>query len=84
MFYRKQAGTGPSQNVKVLVNWGPFYENASQCRKKTEMEDPLGFFNIHFVAKLEKKLEGGKIFIFGKKVSQWRKNWKGGPFSLAR
>ena len=43
----KQAGTGPSrrhiqgskiakglQNVKVLVNWGPFYEKKlSQCRK---------------------------------------------------
>ena len=27
--------------------------------KKTEREDPLGFFNIHSVAKLQKKLKGG-------------------------
>ena len=26
---------------------------------KTEREDPLGFFNIHSVAKLQKKLKGG-------------------------
>ena len=43
---KKQAGTGPSrrhiqvskiakglQNVKVLVNWGPFYEK--NCSKKS-------------------------------------------------
>ena len=37
--------------------------------KKTEREDPLGFFNIHSVAKLQ-KIEGGlswgKSFIFEK------------------
>ena len=31
--------------------------------KKTEREDPLGFFNIHSVAKLQ-KIEGG---LFGRK-----------------
>ena len=64
----KQAGNGPSrryfqgskiakglQNFKVLLNWEPFYEkNVSQCQKKTEREDPFGFFNIHSVAKLQK------------------------------
>ena len=50
--------------------------------KKTEKgEDPLGFSNIHSVAKHNKKLKGGP---FGekirKKVSQCRKkNWKGDP-----
>ena len=43
--------------------------------KKTEREDLLGVFNIHFVAK--QKIEGGKIFIIGKK-SQCRKKLKGG------
>ena len=28
--------------------------------KKTEKEDPLGFFNIHSVAKLQ-KIEGGTL-----------------------
>ena len=43
--------------------------------KKTEREDPLEVFNIHFVAK-HQKIEGG-IFIFGKK-SQCRKKLKEG------
>ena len=50
------------QNFQVLVNWDYFNEfflkKVSQCRKKTEREDPLGFFNIHSVAKLQ-KIEGG-------------------------
>ena len=29
--------------------------------KTTEREGPLGFFNIHFVAKLEKKLKGDPL-----------------------
>ena len=43
--------------------------------KKTERGDPLGFFNIHSVAKHQKNAGGtlwGKIF-FRKKVSQCRK-----------
>ena len=50
--------------------------------KKTEREDPLGFFNIHSVAKLQ-KIEGGLSWgkVFLKKVAQCRKN---GPFGLVR
>ena len=43
--------------------------------KKTERGDPLGFFNIHSVAK--HKIKKTKIFIIGKK-SQCRKKLKGG------
>ena len=42
-----------------------FREKISQCRKKTERGDPLGFFNIHSVAKHQKKCRGtlwGKFF----------------------
>ena len=48
--------------------------------KKTERVDPLGVFNIHFVAK-HQKIEGGTLwgnFFSGKKVSQCRKKLKGG------
>ena len=46
---------------------------------KTEREDPLGFFNIHSVAKLPKKLKGDPLVgIFLKKV-QCRKNLQGVP-----
>ena len=53
--------------------------------KKTERGDPLRFFNIHSVAK-HQKIEGGTLWEknSGKKVSQCRKKWKGGPFGLAR
>ena len=38
--------------------------------KKTERQDPLGVFNIHFVAKLKKMgTLWGKSFFFPKKVS---------------
>ena len=47
-------------------------KKVSQCRK-TERGDPLGFFNIHSVAKRQ-KIEGGKIFIFGKKSHSAEKN----------
>ena len=43
--------------------------------KKTERGDPLGFFNIHSVAKHQKNA-GGTLwenFFFEKKVSQCRK-----------
>ena len=41
--------------------------------RKTERGDPLGFFNIHFVAKPQKTEVGKK---FQKKVSQCRKKLK--------
>ena len=46
---------------------------------------PLGFFNIHSVAKLQKN-EGRTLwgYFFEKDVTQCRKNSKVGPFSLAR
>ena len=42
---------------------------------KTERGDPLGFFNIHSVAKHQQNAGGpfGEKFFFGKKVSQCRK-----------
>ena len=56
--------------------------------KKTERGDPLGFFNIHSVAKHQKKCRGdplGKNFFFRKKsLVVPKKNWKGGPFGVAR
>ena len=68
--HNKQAGNGTSRrrlslknskrlhNVKVFVNWGHFggilfWKKVSQCQK-TERGDPLGFFNIHSVAKHQK------------------------------
>ena len=57
---------------------------------KTERGDPLGFFNIHSVAK-HQKMQGGpfeeKKFRrknSEKNVSQCRKKMKGGVFGLAR
>ena len=47
--------------------------------EKTEREDPVGFFNIHSVAKLQ-KIEGGKIFL--KKLHSAETNLKGGLFGL--
>ena len=44
-----------------MVNLEPFMkknEKKSHNAKKTERKDPLGFFNIHSVAKLQ-KIEGG-------------------------
>ena len=52
--------------------------------KKTKRRDPLGFFNIPYVAKYFKK-EGSPFGdFFPKKVSQCRKTDRGEPFSLAR
>ena len=50
--------------------------------KKTEREGPLGFFNIHSVAKLQ-KIEGGLSwgFFFEKSRTVPKKN---GPFGLVR
>ena len=53
--------------------------------KKTESGSPLGFFNIHSVAK-HQKIEGGPFgekFFFEKKVSQCQKNLKEGLLSLS-
>ena len=51
--------------------------------KKTERGDPLGFSNIHSVAK-QQKIEGGTLWgkNFRKNVSQCRKKSEGGPFGL--
>ena len=57
-------------------------EKKSLNVEKTEREDPLGVFNVHFVAK-HQKIQGGN-FYFRKKISQCRKKLKGGPFGLAR
>ena len=47
--------------------------------KKTERGDPLGFFNIHSVAKHQKNAGGPfEEFFLEKKVSQCRKKMKGG------
>ena len=55
--------------------------------KKTERGGPLGFFNIHSVAK-QQKIEGGPFGekIFPKKVAVPKKKLKGlvSPFGLAR
>ena len=48
--------------------------------KKTERGDPLGFFNIHSVAKHQKKCRGdplGKNFFFEKKSRSAEKNERG-------
>ena len=46
-----------------------FWKKSLTMPKKTEREDPLGVFNIHFVAK-HQKIEGGTLwenFFSGKK-----------------
>ena len=107
---------------RTLWRKNKFSKKVSQCRK-TETGDFSGFLNTHSVVK-HQKLEGGKIFIFGKNLTMpkktdkgtlWdfsasilsqnsrkneggsfgeifsekkshsaEKNWKGGPFGLAR
>ena len=51
------------QNVKVLVNWGPFYEN--ETLKK--------------VSQCQKKLKGGTRWDFSTSMSENIKKLKGGP-----
>ena len=62
-----------------------FREKISQCRKKLKGGDPLGFFNIHSVAKHQKNA-GGTLWgkIFRKKSLAVPKKMKGGAFGLAR
>ena len=53
--------------------------------KKSERGDPLGFFNIHSVAKHLKKCRGALWGIFFRKKSlAVPKKMKGGVFGLAR
>ena len=62
-----------------------FFEKKSHNAEKTERGDPLGFFIIRSVGKLQ-KIEGGTLF-FEKKVSQSPKYSKGvpfGPFAFLR
>ena len=58
-----------------------FWKKKSHNAEKTEGVDPLGVFNIHFVAK-HQKIDGetlrGKIF-FRKKSLTMPKKTKGGP-----
>ena len=51
--------------------------------KKTERGDPLGFFNIHSVAKYQKKAGGpfGEKFFFRKKSHSAEKNERGSLWS---
>ena len=50
-----------------------FWRKVSQCRKNTEREDPLGVFNIHFVANpfCSEKIDGGP---FGEKIFPVKKS----------
>ena len=59
-----------------------FREKISQCRKKTERGDPLGFFNIHSVAKHQKNAGGpfGENF-FREKSRSAEKNERGESYS---
>ena len=71
-----------SQNMKKLKKTKIFIfgENLTMP-KKTERGDSLGFFNIHSVAKHQRKCRGdplGKNFFFEKKVSKCRKKMEGG------
>ena len=70
-----------SKKIEGGTLWGKkIFPEKSHNAEKPEREDPLGVFNIHFVAK-HQKIEG-KIFIFGKKISLCRKKLKGGPFGF--
>ena len=70
--------------ISKKLKRGPF-GGKKNLEKKSHIAEklkggPLGFFNIHSRAK-HQKIEGGKIFIFGKK-SQCQKKLKGGPFGI--
>ena len=84
-FFSKKLHTqknGPS-SAPGPASANPWRAKVSQWRK-TERGDPLGFFNIHSVAKQQKKMKGtlwGKIF--RKKVSQSRKKIEKGDPSVS-
>ena len=58
-----------------------FQEKVSQCRK-TERGILWGFFNIHSVAE-HQKIEGGKVFIFGKNLTVPKKIVRGDPLGFS-
>ena len=69
---------GPS-GAPGLASASPWRAKVSQCRK-TERGDPLGFFNIHSVAKHQKNAWGtlwGKIFFRKKSLAVPKKNERG-------
>ena len=68
-----------------LLLWNFFLKKSLTMPKKTERVDPLGFFNIHSVAKLQ-KIEGGPFRgeNFLKKSRTMPKKSKVGPFGLVR
>ena len=75
-----------SQNIKKLKGGFLFSEKNLTVPKKIERGDPLGFSNIHSVAKQQKNWRGDplrKKYFPEKKSRSAEKNWKGGPFGLA-
>ena len=64
-----------------MVNWGPFYEKKfkkSHNVEQTERGDPLGFFNIHCVSKLQKFKGGpfgGKKLFEKSRTMPKKRNW---------
>ena len=71
---------GPS-GAPGPASTSPWRDQVSQCRK-TERGDPLGFFNIHSVAK-HQKIERGKNFYFRKKISVPKKTVRGDPLGFS-
>ena len=65
------------KKTKIFI----FGKKSHNAEKKTERGDPLGFFNIHSVAKHQKKMQGrpfwGKIFFRKKKSRSAEKNERG-------
>ena len=87
--YLRLKNSKRNSKCKSIVDFGTFYEfflkKSLTMPKKTEREDPLGFFNNHSVAKLQKKLKRDPFEEKSlKKVAQCRKNSKEGPFGLVR
>ena len=70
------------KKTKIFI----FGKKSHNAEKKTERGDPLGFFNIHSVAKHQKKCRGDPLgkFFFRKKSLAVPKKMKGGVFGLAR
>ena len=55
-----------------------FWIKSLTMPKKTEREDPLGVFNIHFVAK-HQKIEGGKFLFSEKNLTVPKETERGDP-----
>ena len=78
----KRGDTSEIVNIFVAVEGGTLWRKNKFSKKKShsaekQKGDPLGFFNIHSVAK-HQKIEGRKFFIFGKNNAE--KKLKGGTF----